>query len=116
MENANASVNANTKTLCLVPEYDILMDHLLAAYERCAYGKGKERHADDKLFELQPIITEGTAFKTITPHLYQIRKKALELTRFATLDAKLNELSDIIVYACAARIILIELERETCEK
>lgn len=75
-----------------------------AAYERAALGKGKERHATSNAFEDQPIITEGKHFG-IRPHLYQIRKKSLEVARM-DVDAAKRELLDVIVYAAAAYLIL----------
>ena len=79
---------------------------LMEAYKRASAGKGYERHATDNPFLEQPIITEGEHFG-ISPHLFQIRKKSLEVLRMAT-DAAQRELLDIIVYAAAAYLILKE--------
>jgi hypothetical protein len=83
-----------------------LMETLQLAYLRSSRGKGKDRHATDNPFLEQPIITEGEHFG-IGPHLYQIRKKALEIQRLHEIAA-MNELLDIIVYAAAAYLIMKE--------
>jgi hypothetical protein len=92
------------------PNYATLVEVLSLAYERSAFGKGRDRHATDNPFEQQPIVTEGSYFG-IQPHLYQIRKKALEILRMDT-DAAQRELLDIIVYAAAAVLVLKEAEDE----
>ena len=86
------------------PLYRALEEVLVQALNRCALGKGKERHATDNRFEEQPIITEGDILG-IHPHIFQIRKKCLEVLRMDT-DAAQRELLDVIVYAAAAHIIL----------
>lgn len=91
--------------------YKILLDVLHDAYDRAAIGKGKERHANDKPFLQQPIITEGILLG-ITPLIYQIRKKALESLGL-TGEAKINELLDVMVYAAAAVIVLRGNQQET---
>jgi hypothetical protein len=95
-----------TKTKAIDPNYLPLMEVLEKAYERSAYGKGLERHATDNSFPEQPIVTEGQHF-SIHPHLYQIRKKCLEVLRMDR-DAAQRELLDVIVYAAAAYLILEE--------
>ncbi len=84
--------------------YASLRNVLVKAHKRASQGKGKERHATDNPFESQPIITEGEHFG-ISAHLYQIRKKCLEILRM-DIDAAQRELLDIIVYAAATHIIL----------
>jgi phage terminase large subunit GpA-like protein len=81
-------------------KYEELQNALDAAFERASAGKGKERHANDLPFIVQPIITE---LFTLGPvgHVYQIRKKALESLNMDSKRAA-NEFLDIIVYAAAA--------------
>ncbi len=85
--------------------YQSLDGILTRAYNRACYGKGLERHADNKPFEEQDIVSEGDTFG-IHGHLFQIRKKAKEILRLDTPEAQQNELLDIIVYAAGAVIIL----------
>jgi hypothetical protein len=94
------------KQQVLVSPYLELHRTLIEAYKRASEGKGRERHATDNNFLDQPIITEGKHFG-ISPHLYQIRKKALEVLRMEK-DAAQRELLDIIVYAAAAYLVLKE--------
>lgn len=85
--------------------YQELEEGLKAAYERAALGKGKERHANDKGFMEQDIITEAEIFG-IGPHMFQVRKKARELMGFKEPERQMNELLDIAVYAIAAYLIV----------
>lgn len=94
------------KKVDVAKEYITLFDVLLEAYDRASSGKGKERHATDDYFMDQPIVTEGRALG-ISPHIFQIRKKALEVMRMSP-DAARRELLDIIVYAAAAFLITEE--------
>ena len=87
--------------------YKSLEDTLKLALLRSSEGKGKERHADDLPFEQQDICQELRIFNSISPALFQIRKKAKETRKLSTGNAA-NELLDIIVYAAAAYIILTE--------
>lgn len=95
----------------LVPGYRRLKSVLDAAYEQSAYGKGKERHANDRPFDKQPImeITEhvgpgfplGQATKKITEAAGMLRRNEQTAAR--------TELLGAIVYLCAA---LIKLEND----
>ena len=87
--------------------YDSLKKVLGRAYIRASEGKGKERHADGKPFNQQPIVTELHAFKTPAPALFQVRKKALESMRLSA-DRAQDELLDVIVYAAAAWLYIEE--------
>ena len=80
---------------------------LTQAYDEASIGKGHERHATEANFEDQQLCQDLRAFG-VSPALYQIRKKALEVDRLNYHHQK-NELLGIIIYAAAA---VIELERE----
>lgn len=86
--------------------YNSLAHVLCAAYERASAGKGKERHALDRAFEDQPILTIA---RMVGPggHAYQIMKKAQEALRLPQEQAQ-KELLDVIVYAAAWHILLEE--------
>lgn len=90
-------------------DYDSLKDTFEQAVIRASKGKGLERHATDKPFEEQAIVTEGEILG-ILPHIYQIRKKALEILRMDNTRGMLETL-DIINYA-AAMYIILKKERE----
>jgi len=92
--------------------YKSLLNALDLAHKRASVGKGKKRHADNNKFEEQPICTEMRLMNTTIPAVYQVRKKAIEQLRFDT-SASINEWLDVIVYSCAAVIVLLEkLEQE----
>jgi hypothetical protein len=77
--------------------YDLILAACLAAMERAAVGKGRQRHADkdNQPLHTQEIMTYSSGFRRD-----QIRKKAKELHRLRTRD-QIGEIEDIIVYAAA---------------
>lgn len=87
--------------------YDSLSFVLDQAFNRAAKGKGKERHADDLPFEQQDICQELRIFDSISPALFQARKKIKE-TRRLDREGAINELLDAVVYLSAAVIVLQE--------
>ena len=93
-----------------VPGYRSLRLVLDAAYEQAAYGKGKERHANERPFDKQPIMEITDAVGVGFP-LGQASKKITEaagmLERGAPGMAR-TELLGAIVYLCAA---IIKLEK-----
>ncbi len=104
MKHAHADEHAIEMYEPSPERYEGLYAVLEAAHDRAAKGKGRERHAQERPFEEQPIlnITEmvgpgGLAF--------QIMKKAQESLRLTPADAQ-KELLDIIVYAAAWHIYL----------
>lgn len=89
-----------------VPGYEKLHDVLHRAYEQSAIGKGKERHANNKPFHMQPIAV-GVQHFGVGAALFQAFKKMEEAQRLPT-DAAVKELLGAIVYISAA---VNELER-----
>lgn len=88
--------------------YEKLFDELSQVMNRAAYGKGAERHANNKPFHEQPIatITEHQGHGFIRG---QIEKKAIELSAISSISPPnkvIEELLDIAVYALADAIIL----------
>lgn len=87
--------------------YASLAEVLNSAYEQAAFGKGKERHAQDLPFEDQPmqklIQLYGPGFAA-----GQIGKKSQEALRLDT-DRAVQELLGVIVYAAG---LIIHMERE----
>lgn len=84
--------------------YLSLSEVLEMAYNRAAKGKGMERHASGESFEQQPICNELRALRSITPALFQARKKILESERLPV-DMAVDELLDAINYLAAAVIV-----------
>ena len=89
--------------------YERLADVLGRAFSQSAFGKGKERHANDKAFHDQPILRiaemtgpAGTAFQSIKK-----QQEALGMLNRGEYDAAVAEFLGAIVYA-AASIVAIE--------
>lgn len=90
------------------PGYEALGDVLHAAYVQAARGKGRERHADDKAFDDQPIfgIAERRGLGFL---LGQVDKKSEEAQGMAHRNERARaqtELLGAIVYLAAAYIHL----------
>ena len=87
-----------------VPGYESLAQVFRDAYAQAAVGKGRERHADSKPFDQQPmqdlIRLHGVGFAT-----GQASKKAQESQRMAP-DAAVRELRGAMVYLAGAVIAL----------
>jgi hypothetical protein len=93
-----------------VDMYESLSDVLNEAYEQAARGKGKERHAENDVYEEQPIMWIEKYFKSY--QLGQAVKKVHESQRLPKEQA-INELLGAINYL-AARVIFLKMdENET---
>ena len=84
--------------------YDGLRHVLALALEQASVGKGKERHANGKAFDRQPIMEIGRMVGSGYP-LGQAMKKAQESTRLPPDRAK-AELLGAINYLAAAYLLL----------
>lgn len=84
--------------------YDSLRYVLTLAIEQASVGKGKERHANGKPFDRQPIMEIGRMVGSGYP-LGQAMKKAQESTRLPPDRAK-AELLGAINYLAAAYMLL----------
>ena len=93
--------------------YNPLADALVGAYKQAAFGKGKERHANDLPFGDQPMQTISELLNSGDGMAYQVIKKVQESTRMDT-DAAIRELYGAIVYA-AGMIVRLEGIREAEE-
>ena len=87
-------------------DYDPLSRVLLLAYEQAASGKGKERHANSKPFDKQPIM-EIARMVGVGYQLGQAMKKAQEASRLPNERAR-AELLGAINYLAAAYLLLEE--------
>jgi len=92
------------------PGYESLRYALELAYEQSASGKGKERHANGKPFDRQPIM-EIARMVGLAGHTFQICKKAQEATTLANdgqHERAIAELCGAMVYAAAGITFLNE--------
>lgn len=102
-----------------VPGYEGLARVLGSAYDQSAKGKGKERHANARPFDKQPIMEIGRMLSSICDgELYQIVKKAQEASGMIArgrYDAAKAELLGAIVYSAAAVLLIEDYEQKIGE-
>jgi len=87
--------------------YSALRAILDEALTRASEGKGKDRHANGKPFDEQPIVGLNLSLGSQDGPLFQIMKKCQEASRFyasGERERAENELLDCIVYAAGAVI------------
>lgn len=87
-------------------DYLPLLRTFLGALEQAAYGKGRERHANDLPFVEQPILTMARMLDSDAGLAQQVIKKTIEARSLPTKQARINELRGTLVYAAA--MILFE--------
>lgn len=87
-------------------DYLPLLRTFLGALEQAAYGKGRERHANDLPFVEQPILTMARMLDSDAGLAQQVIKKTIEARSLPTKKARINELRGTLVYAAA--MILFE--------
>lgn len=87
-------------------DYLPLLRTFLGALEQAAYGKGRERHANDLPFVEQPILTMARMLDSDAGLAQQVIKKTIEARTLPTKQARINELRGTLVYAAA--MILFE--------
>lgn len=87
-------------------DYMPLLRTFLGALEQAAYGKGRERHANDLPFVEQPILTMAHMLDSDAGLAQQVIKKTVEARSLPTKQARINELRGTLVYAAA--MILFE--------
>lgn len=104
MSQANRKTKVPTPGFGTVAGYEALATELLAAYAQSSAGKGKERHANNKPFDRQPILEiariVGPAFQT-----GQAMKKLGEATQMfqrGEIDKAIHEIHGAMVYCAAA--------------
>lgn len=82
-------------------DYLPLLRTFLGALEQAAYGKGRERHANDLPFVEQPILTMARMLDSDAGLAQQVIKKTIEARTLPTKQARINELRGTLVYAAA---------------
>lgn len=87
-------------------DYFALKEVLDAAYFQAAYGKGKERHADDKPFTEQPLMQVAAAHGMgfLTGQAEKKLREAVGMVKRNQYEAAQKELLGAIVYISAAHI------------
>ncbi|HCI4274157.1 TPA: hypothetical protein NO534_002926 [Klebsiella pneumoniae] len=95
-------------------DYLPLLRTFLGALEQAAYGKGRERHANDLPFVEQPILTMARMLDSDAGLAQQVIKKTVEARSLPTKQARINELRGTLVYA-AAMILFEEMYGAECE-
>lgn len=95
-------------------DYLPLLRTFLGALEQAAYGKGRERHANDLPFTEQPILTMARMLDSDAGLAQQVIKKTIEARSLPSKTARINELRGTLVYA-AAMILFEEMFGTTCE-
>lgn len=83
---------------------------LKSAFAQAADGKGRERHANEKAFQDQPILAI-TRMVGHGGHIYQIMKKAQEAGGMANrkeYERAIAELYGVIIYSAAAVLYMEE--------
>lgn len=89
-------------------DYLPLLRTFLGALEQAAYGKGRERHANDLPFVKQPILTMAHMLDSDAGLAQQVIKKTIEARTLPTKAARISELRGTLVYA-AAMILFDEM-------
>ena len=95
-------------------DYLPLLRTFLGALEQAAYGKGRERHANDLPFTEQPILTMARMLDSDAGLAQQVIKKTIEARSLPSKTARINELRGTLVYA-AAMILFEEMFSSKCE-
>ncbi|HBU3789154.1 TPA: hypothetical protein MCX08_004628 [Klebsiella pneumoniae] len=80
------------------PGYEHLAAVLQDAYAQAAFGKGKERHANDLPFDHQPMQAISRLLGNPTGMTYQVCKKVVEAMNMKDSGARRRELLGAIVY------------------
>lgn len=80
------------------PGYEHLAAVLKDAYAQAAFGKGKERHANDLPFDDQPMQAISRLLGNPTGMTYQVCKKVVEAMNMKDRAARRRELLGAIVY------------------
>ena len=95
-------------------DYLPLLRTFLGALEQAAYGKGRQRHANDLPFVEQPILTMARMLDSDAGLAQQVIKKTIEARSLPSKTARINELRGTLVYA-AAMILFEEMFSTKCE-
>lgn len=111
-EMVNEPIGASDQIISEHEDYEDLARILNMAYDQAASGKGKERHANGKPFDRQPIM-EIARMTGLAYHTGQAMKKIQEahkLLKIKGKEAAIRELLGVEVYVAAAIKLIEEME------
>lgn len=109
----DADDSGDARYFSAIPGYAGLASILFDALEQAQRGKGAERHANDRVFEDQPIMEISRMIGTPAGAVFQVCKKSQEavgMWRRGNADAAERELLGAIVYAGAAIMAVREMK------
>ena len=86
------------RALRSAPGYEQLVEVFTAAHDQAAYGKGKERHANDLPFHEQRMQTISDLVGSPDGMLYQLVKKTTEGLQFDNPEKREHELLGALNY------------------
>lgn len=86
--------------------YQSLCDVLFGALHQAAYGKGRERHANDEPFERQRMQVISDQVGSVSGMAYQVVKKVTEALNMPTVEQQERELYGAINYTAGMLIWL----------
>lgn len=92
-------------------DYSDLLAVLLGALDQAAYGKGRERHANDAAFADQPMQAISDLLASPLGMAYQVAKKVVEATNMPSVEQQERELFGAINYT-AGMIIWLRRHRK----
>lgn len=92
-------------------DYSDLLAVLLGALDQAAYGKGRERHANDAPFAKQPMQAISDLLASPLGMAYQVAKKVVEATNMPSVEQQERELFGAINYT-AGMIIWLRRHRK----
>lgn len=94
------------------PGYEQLAEVLQTALDQSQRGKGKERHANDRKFDRQPIMEIGRMVGVGYPTGQASKKtqEAVGMFNRGEADRAVNELLGAIVYSAAAILLIREAQ------
>lgn len=96
----------------VVDGYEDLFGELITALDQCQKGKGKQRHANERPFLQQPIMTMSRMMGPGGP-AQQVMKKTQEAVGMSSrgeYDRAIAELHGAMVYAAATVLLIRELK------
>jgi len=108
------SLQVESTDLSTEKDYLSLRKVLDTAYAQAAYGKGKERHANSKPFEEQPMQALSDQIGSEAGLIFQACKKATEGLRMGDTERTIKEYLGAINYLAGA-VIFLEKKAKTTQ-
>lgn len=106
LSNSPGQPKSGDTALVSAPGYEQLVQVLRDAHDQAAYGKGKERHANNLPFHKQRMQQISEMLNSPDGMTYQVMKKVTEGLAMPELDRKVTELLGAINYLAGIVIFL----------